>query len=264
MCICSCFYDNSQSWRSAEIGSWILSVDENVWPYLLMTSTLLSCVPVAIPVIRASYRRAIFVDHNLSIDKKVNPYFLFLSAFQTCVSVAISVTRASHGREQFLVAATFLSTSVDLCLHSSSTMLMCASVASLLMRTSYATIGGKFASLLALENQDTKIDTLINSFNTAVTKTANNILGKHRPAKMPWVTDNILKLCDKRRELKQKKNMTEGAKLYWEANQQVKKGMRKSKETWIEVQCHGIKENLQKKQHLQWCPNGQPDYRIDR
>ena len=53
-----------------------------------------------------------------------------------------------------------------------------------------ATIGGKFAPLLALENQDIDIDALINSFNTAVTETANNILGKHRPAKKPWVTDN--------------------------------------------------------------------------
>ena len=52
-----------------------------------------------------------------------------------------------------------------------------------------ATIGGKFAPLLALENQDTKIDALTNSFNTAVTETANNILGKHRPAKKPWVTE---------------------------------------------------------------------------
>ena len=99
-----------------------------------------------------------------------------------------------------------------------------------------ATIGGKFALLLALENQDTEIDALINSFNTAVTETANNILGKHQLAKKPLVMDNILKLWDKRRELKQtnkqtnKKNTTEGAQLYREANQQVKKGMRQP--TW--------------------------------
>ena len=95
--------------------------------------------------------------------------------------------------------------------------------------TFQATIGGNFAPLLALENQDIDIDALINSFNTAVTETANNILGKHRPAKKPWVTDNILKLCDKRRELKQKKNTTEGAKLYRETNQQVKKGREKQR-----------------------------------
>ena len=40
--------------------------------------------------------------------------------------------------------------------------------------------------------------------------------------------------------------MTEGAKLYREANQQVKKDMRKAKETLIEEQCQGIAENLQK------------------
>ena len=78
---------------------------------------------------------------------------------------------------------------------------------------------GTFAPLIALENQVTEIDALINNFNTAVTETANNIFGKHRPAKKPCVTDNILKLCDKRRELKQEKNTTEGAKLYREANQ---------------------------------------------
>ena len=99
-----------------------------------------------------------------------------------------------------------------------------------------ATIGGKFAPLLALENQDIDIDVLINSFNTAVTETANNILGKHRPAKKPWVTDNTLKLCDKRRELKQKKNTTEGAKLYREAKQQVKKAREKQRR-------HGLKNN---------------------
>ena len=99
-----------------------------------------------------------------------------------------------------------------------------------------ATIGGKFAPL----------DASINSFNTALTETANNIFGKHWTANKPWVTDNILKLCDKQRELKQKKNMTEGAKLPREDNQQVKKCMRKAKETWNEEQCQGIEENLQK------------------
>ena len=70
---------------------------------------------------------------------------------------------------------------------------------------------------------------MINSFNTAVTETANNILSKHQTAKKPWVTDSILKLCDKRRELKHKKDTTEDVKLYSEANQQVKKRHEKSK-----------------------------------
>ena len=96
-------------------------------------------------------------------------------------------------------------------------------------RQRYGGDGRKFAPLLALENQDTEIDALINSFNTAVTDTANNIVRKHRPAKKPWVMDNILNLCDKGRELKQKKNTNEGAKRYREVNQQVKKKAKKGK-----------------------------------
>ena len=87
---------------------------------------------------------------------------------------------------------------------------------------------------------------MINSFNTAVKETTNNILGEHQPTKKPWVTDNILKLCDKRRELKQQKNTAEGAKRHREPNQQVRKGMRKAKKMCIEKQCQYIKENLQK------------------
>ena len=68
-----------------------------------------------------------------------------------------------------------------------------------------ATMGGKLAPLLDLDNQDTEVDTLINSFNTAVTETANDIFDNHLPANKPLITDDILKLCDKRRNLNQKK-----------------------------------------------------------
>lgn len=110
-----------------------------------------------------------------------------------------------------------------------------------------ASIGGKFAPLLALDdNQDTEIDIMINTFNTAVIETANDILGKHRPRKKPWITEDILELCDKRRNLKPKKSETEGARQYREINQQIKKGMIKAKKTWIEEQCQDIEGNLKK------------------
>jgi len=86
-----------------------------------------------------------------------------------------------------------------------------------------AMIGGKCAPLLVLNNQDTKVHTLINNLNTVVTDTANDILGEHRPTKKPWVTEDMLKLCDKHRELNQKKKEAEGVKLYREVNPQVKK-----------------------------------------
>ena len=41
-------------------------------------------------------------------------------------------------------------------------------------------IGGRFAPLTIMSNDNTDIDSMITSFNTAVTKTAREMLGKHR------------------------------------------------------------------------------------
>ena len=62
-----------------------------------------------------------------------------------------------------------------------------------------------------------------------MTETANNVLGKHRQAKKPWVTDSILKLCDKRRELKQNKNTTDVHNFIEKPTNKFKKRHKKSK-----------------------------------
>ena len=46
------------------------------------------------------------------------------------------------------------------------------------------------------------IDTMITTYNTAVTDAASEILGKERRRKKPWVTKDVLDLCDERRDLK--------------------------------------------------------------
>ena len=61
-----------------------------------------------------------------------------------------------------------------------------------------AMIGGRFAPLTIMSNEDTDIESMITTFNTAVTETASEILGKHRQKKNPWITAEILDLCDKR------------------------------------------------------------------
>ena len=43
--------------------------------------------------------------------------------------------------------------------------------------------GAKFAPLTIMNNEDTDLDSMINTFNTAVTETASEILGKHRQKK---------------------------------------------------------------------------------
>ena len=65
-------------------------------------------------------------------------------------------------------------------------------------------IGGRFAPLTIMSNEDIDTDSVITTFNTAVTETASEILGKHRQKKKSWITAEILDLCDKRRELKKK------------------------------------------------------------
>ena len=109
-----------------------------------------------------------------------------------------------------------------------------------------ARIGGKFAPLTLLDADDVNMDDLINKFNVAVTETANETLGKYRQHKQPWVTYQILHLCNKRRELKKDKFTTEGAKQYKAVNQQIKKGMVKARETWIEERCQEIDDSLGK------------------
>ena len=63
------------------------------------------------------------------------------------------------------------------------------------------------------------MDSIITTFNTAVAETASEILGKHRQKKKKtWITAEILDLCDKRRELRQKRVEPEGAAKYKEMN----------------------------------------------
>ena len=57
-------------------------------------------------------------------------------------------------------------------------------------------IGGRFAPLTTMSNEDTDIDSMITTFNTAVTETASEILGKHRQKKKTWINEEILDLCD--------------------------------------------------------------------
>ena len=64
--------------------------------------------------------------------------------------------------------------------------------------------------------------------------------------KKPWITAEILDLCDKRRELRKNRFEPEGSEKYKEVNKNIKKCMKKAKENWIGEQCSEIEENLRK------------------
>ena len=76
------------------------------------------------------------------------------------------------------------------------------------------------------------INTMITTYITAVTDAVSELLGKERRRKMPWVTRDILDLCDERRDLKKKKRYEAegGAKEYREASKRIRKAVKKAKE----------------------------------
>ncbi|WP_419585454.1 hypothetical protein, partial [Thiolapillus sp.] len=89
------------------------------------------------------------------------------------------------------------------------------------LETFQAMLSGRFAPLTTMSNEDTDIDSMINTFSTAVTEAASEILGKHRQKKKPWITAEILDLCDKRRELRKKTLDPEGSERYKEVNNNI-------------------------------------------
>lgn len=72
-------------------------------------------------------------------------------------------------------------------------------------------------------------------------ETATEVLGKERKKNNPWVTDDILDLCDLRRTLKKtKKDNPETANQHTIVNKDIRKKMREAKDKWITEQCERI------------------------
>ena len=114
------------------------------------------------------------------------------------------------------------------------------------LETFQAMIGGKFAPLTIMDNEDTDLNSMITTFNTAVIETASEILGKYRQNIFffNWVTADILVLCDERRELRKKRFEPEGSEKYKEVNN-IKRCMKKGKK-WTGEQCREIEETFRK------------------
>ena len=93
-----------------------------------------------------------------------------------------------------------------------------------------AKIGGKFAPLIGLRDEDMANGTVITIYNAAVTGVFSAILGKERRRKKPWVTRDVLDLCDKGRDSKTTQYKAVGAKEYREANKKIQKAVKKTKE----------------------------------
>ena len=99
------------------------------------------------------------------------------------------------------------------------------------------------------------INNMTTTYKTAVTGAASEILGKERRRKTPWVTRDVLDLCDEKRNLKKKRCEAEGEKEYREANKRIQKAVKKAKEDWIGAQCEEIETCMHKTtrgEHISW------------
>ena len=81
------------------------------------------------------------------------------------------------------------------------------------------------------QHEDTGINSMITTFNTAVTETASEILGKHRQKKgkkkkKTRVTAECLDLCEKRRELRNEIFELEVSEKYKES--EIEENLRKN------------------------------------
>ncbi|GFR86316.1 endonuclease-reverse transcriptase [Elysia marginata] len=86
---------------------------------------------------------------------------------------------------------------------------------------------------------------MANSLKEVLVSTAEEVLGRKRRTIQPWVTNEVLDLCDKRRELRKRKFGSNVAmENYQLANKAVRKKMKKAKEKWIEDQCVSIEQGM--------------------
>ena len=83
---------------------------------------------------------------------------------------------------------------------------------------------------------------MLQKLNRTMTETATEILGKHREKKKKLITNELMDMCDLRRELK--KTTFESGSMYKQINNTIKKEMRIAKEIWINNKCTDIGECL--------------------
>ena len=83
-------------------------------------------------------------------------------------------------------------------------------------------------------NSDETTDIL----NRIISETATKVIGFKRKKTKPWITEDILELCDKRRSLKSQKS--NHLQEYNSLNKRIRKNMKKAKENCLNNECKDI------------------------
>ena len=113
------------------------------------------------------------------------------------------------------------------------------------LETFHGMIGEKFAPLTIMNSENTDMDSMITTFNVAVTETASKTPGKHRQMKKKTGSLQKFLICATKGENWERKdsNLKE---LRSEVNINIKSCMKRANENWIGERCSEIEENLRK------------------
>ena len=107
-------------------------------------------------------------------------------------------------------------------------------------------LGDNFAALNLIIYKN--VECITRDINETLSSTAEEVLGQRKRGKrQPWMTNETLALCDKRRNLKSKKHTSnEAQEEYQKANKEVRKKLRDTKEKWIKDQCYDIERGMKR------------------
>ena len=118
-----------------------------------------------------------------------------------------------------------------------------------------AKVGGKSAALCILDSDidtldndidtlDNDIEILANSLKERLFTTVEGSLWRQRMKFQPWVTNEVLDLCEQREQMKHKYTSTEAGLEHRKVNREVGRKMKAAKEVWIEEPWKSIERGL--------------------
>eukprot|EP00794_Sanderia_malayensis_P014896 gene14896-16442_t len=86
---------------------------------------------------------------------------------------------------------------------------------------------------------------ICDKFTNIIEEVSEANLGKARKIKKPWITPEVIKSCDERREKKKKKDLgVENLEEYRKSNRETRKMLNEAKNKWIKEQTQEIDDNL--------------------
>ncbi|XP_025098384.1 uncharacterized protein LOC112566419 [Pomacea canaliculata] len=105
-------------------------------------------------------------------------------------------------------------------------------------------VGGRFSALNLLDS-DLDVDALAENVKQVLHSSADKVLGRKPPTKVPWITKKVLRLCELRKTLKTKRRGSPEADVaYRRVHRKVQKNIAAAKEAWLNAKCDEVDEGI--------------------